>query len=343
MDLVGAMADHVAQMNPVLRRDPALRQFGILDDKLKGAPRFLFDNAAIRMAVELTLGRPKVLREALAHLEIPYPVMWVEWDDHGRSKLREELRDEMQFKELRPLPGRVGFLLESDGRRRGTATWLWTTPDAQKHWQRLGMAEAKLPIGKIRDVPNIGLIQPYFDLDQQYLQPPHLVQGLASSNLFEVWADNPVQRDYLWQIWKTAEHRPSEFGRSMLRLSSEPLLEALAYADVFGEYIGIWGCLLLLTASRPIIERTPIAHERLNKARRKRGERPLFDFVNVTLRLNREEHVAIARGPLGHARKSPRVHLVSSYLARRGDKHWAVLPYWRGKGEAVTRRVFVQG
>jgi hypothetical protein len=47
--------------------------------------------------------------------------------------------------------------------------------------------------------------------------------------------------------------------------------------------------------------------------------------------------------PLGYLRKSPRVHLVSSYLARRGDKHWIVEPYWRGSGDVIHRQTHVRG
>src|SRR5215475_2618118 len=165
MDMVASAADMVqSRIHPLMRDNPILQQFDVLMNKLDGTPRYLFDNNAIRTAVEVTLGRPKVMREALAHLRIPYPRMWVEWDDAGRAKLREKFQQELTFKELRPQPGRVGFLLEADETgRRGTATWLWTTP-------KPGSASAI-------DVPNIGAVQPYFDLDRQYPIPADRIKG----------------------------------------------------------------------------------------------------------------------------------------------------------------------
>jgi hypothetical protein len=332
MDMVASAADMVrTHAYPLMRDNPILQQFDVLMDKLDGTPRYLFDNNAIRTAVEVTLGRPKVLREALAHLRIPYPRMWIEWDDAGRVKLREKFKEELSFKELRPQPGRVGFLLETDDTgRRGTATWLWTTPK-------------DTPRGV--EVPNIGAVQPYFDLDRQFPIPADRIKGLLAGNLFPMWHESPVQVEALWEIWRTADHRPSAWGERLLALSGGPgsVMNALAYADVVGEYIQIWGCLLLLTAARPIVDRTPVVQTKLNKARARKGQRPLFDFVNVSLHLTPQAHKPVIRGALGYTRKSPRVHLVSSYLARRGELHWVVEPYWRGHGEKVTRRVFVRG
>ncbi len=91
---------------------PLLRLFPILADQLHGAPRLLFDRAAIATAVELTLGRPKVLVEALAHLRIPYPRLWVEWEEVGRARLRERFLETPDPE--RPIPARLGFLLECD-------------------------------------------------------------------------------------------------------------------------------------------------------------------------------------------------------------------------------------
>ena len=104
----------------------------------------------------------------------------------------------------------------------------------------------------------------------------------------------------------------------------------------------IWAFLMLLTASRPIIDRRPVSMAKLNKARAKRQLPPQLDHTVVTLHLDKAAAEARRRAPLGYARKSPRVHLVSSYLARRGAKHWIVQPYWRGEGEVISRHVHVK-
>jgi hypothetical protein len=131
------------------------------------------------------------------------------------------------------------------------------------------------------------------------------------------------------------------FNRPELSDEGRNALVANALADVYGEFIMIWACLLLLTASRPVVAYTTVDLGRLNKARAKRHELPLCDHTRVSMRLgDRHQRPGV---PLGHARKSPRIHLVGRYLARRGDKHWICEPYWRGEGTNVTRHVRVKG
>ena len=109
MDMVGSTAQRMHG-----NADPVMRVFGDLAKRLEGTPRFLLDDAATRTCVELNLGRPKVMLEALAHLRVPYPKLWVEWDDKARQALRARFDEPMSYPELRPMPGRVGFLLEAD-------------------------------------------------------------------------------------------------------------------------------------------------------------------------------------------------------------------------------------
>jgi hypothetical protein len=70
-------------------KHPVMGVFPDLENRLKGCPRFLFDESSIHTAVELTLGRPKVLRQAMQFLRIPYTKLWIEWPEAGRKKLRD--------------------------------------------------------------------------------------------------------------------------------------------------------------------------------------------------------------------------------------------------------------
>lgn len=303
-----------------------------LAHRLWTAPRFLLDDAATRTFVELTLGRPKVLREAMHHLRVPYRRMWVEWPDAARQQLRDRFEDKepMKFAELRPMPGRVGFLIEADEiGRRGRATWAWTTPPND-------------------DIPSIGCIEARYDLDRTFPLSEERRSGLYGGNLAQLWNENEVQQEAFFDIWRTGTHVPSSWTRDYIASSAgvgrDPALAlSLAYADVVGEYISIWSILLLLTASRPIVRLDPVDRGRLNKVRKKRGATPLLDHTHVCLDLSQQTVRPVIRGALGRARKSPRIHMVSSYLARRGDKHWIVSPYFRGVGEEIHRRVHVRG
>lgn len=308
--------------------DPTLHGYLDLAAGLVGAPRYLLDAAATRTTVEIGLGRPKVTREAIAHLHIPYSRLWVEWEDADRQQLRDKLDNTpMSYAELRPMPGRVGFLLETDGSgRRGTVTWAWSTPNGPP------------------TIPNVGAVQAVFDLDRVFPLSPGRVEGLRGGNFLKFWDDNPVQQEALFDIWRTAEHVPAHWARAYWDALPNPaLVEALSYADVVGEYIQVWCVMLLLTTSRPIVDMQPIDLAKLNKARRKKGALPLLDHTRVSLHLTPQAWRPVVRGALGYSRKPPRIHMVSSYLARRGTRHWVVQPYMRGSGEQIHRVVNVRG
>lgn len=334
MDAIAEIAAETkAQKGSLVDKDPTLNVFGETVKLLHGAPRFLLDNETINAAVELTLGRPKILFESLAHLRVPYPVMWVEWEEAGRERLRQTFGGAVESAG-RPLPQRLGFLIQAEeGGRRGQVTWMWSGPASLKEADRF---------------PNPAPISAFFDLDAEIPQSENRIRSFLLGNLWRMWEDNPTQRDALLAIWRTADHRPSDWGAAFLaetmkRYGEASLIDRLknCYADVYGEYIIIWAIMLLLTASRPAVAYRKVDRGRLNKARRKRRETPLMDHTEVVMHVARPP-AGLARGPLGHERKSPRIHMVSRYLARRGDKHWIVEPYWRGQGQTIHRRTHVR-
>jgi hypothetical protein len=324
MDSIAATTDLLAA-SPTATADPVMTIYPDLVQRFAGTPRYLFDEASIATAVELTLGRPKVLLEAIRHIRVPYRRLWVEWPESGREKLRKVFgwMDTTTNDITRPVPSHTGFLLECEASgRRGTVTWAW---------HRSG------------DPANIAPIGCFFDLDRDHPMSKHQLHGLLNGNLGTLWQDNPPQLEALLAIWRTAEHRPSNWGRDFLAVLNDAAHEAFCYADVVGEYIMVWATLLLLTASRPIIDYTPVSLAKLNRTRRQKGRTLLLDHTRVTMHLDdkRIERL-VANQPLGYTRKSPRVHCVSSYLGRRGDRHWVVTPYVRGKGETLHRVINVK-
>jgi hypothetical protein len=319
-----------------LIKNSVISIFPELEEKLKGCPRFLFDDSAIHTAVELTLGRPKVLREAMAHLTIPYTKMWVEWLESGREKLRKTFSIDAFEHPNRPLPTRLGFLLETDGSgRKGVVTWVWSN-----HFIKKG------------EPPNVGPISAFFDLDFDYssLTGSRTRQSFLDANLAHIWKNNKIQLDALLSIWDTGYHRPSEWGKKFLEVPfpgspygyNNERVEHF-YADVYGEYIMIWSCLMLLTSSRKIIDLEEVDMSNLNKIRRRMDKPQKLDHTIVSLHLNENVRIHTQGMPLGYLRKSPRIHMVGSYLNRRGDKHWIVQPFWRGEGEVISRHVKVKG
>jgi|GEM_PF-2801512 hypothetical protein len=337
------LMDHITEtVHEAKRRrllsHPVISIFPILEEKLKGCPRFLFDDATIHTAVELTLGRPKVLREAMAHLRIPYTKMWIEWPEAGREKLRTTFSIDAYEYPNRPLPTRLGFLLETDEfGRKGMVTWVWSN-----HFIKKG------------EPPNVGPISAFFDLDFDYskITSPSFVKSFLDANLANIWKDNKIQLDALLSIWDTSYHKPSEWGAKFLELpphyrlrlngNSQDAQIANFYADVYGEYIMIWSCLMLLTSSRKIVELEHVDMSPLNRIRRRMNKAQRLDHTIVTMHISQETRMHQQGMPLGYTRKSPRIHMVGSYLNRRGDKHWIVQPFWRGSGEVISRHVHVK-
>ena len=155
-----------------------------------------------------------------------------------------------------------------------------------------------------------------------------------------------MQQEALLRLWRTAVHRPTPWGEMVLTTSDfgKDLNERIAHAlkDVYGEWIMVITILLLLTASRQIVDYKPVDRSKLNKMRRKRQEPLLMDHTAVTMHLGERHLQGQHRGPLGYTRKSPRIHLVSRYLVTHGDRHTIVEPYWRGRGDIVERHVRVK-
>ena len=156
-----------------------------------------------------------------------------------------------------------------------------------------------------------------------------------------------MQTEALFDIWRTAEHRPSEWGYEYITTiagQGASVEHAIAnmWADVYGEYVIIWAVLLILTSSRKIVEYKDIDRSRINKIRTKKRKAPLFDHTEVTMYVGEHHTEGQRRQPLGFKRKSPRIHVVSSYLNRRGDKHWVVAPFMRGSGDSIHRHIKVR-
>lgn len=343
MDQIAEIAKEVADRkeysHPIVGIYPALYH------ELQGCPRFIFDERAIETATEITLGRPKIILDSILNLRIPYPKLWVEWPESGRGRLREVFQSHEEILPERPLPTKLGFYLKTDEfGRKGVIQWVWNSP--------ANVTDMLIPNRPGFNPPNIAPISPYFNLDKEVPQNAALLTTFIKANLCALWEGNKIQQDAIFRIWRTSDHQPSSpWGVRYLKYvyggdnNKDDLFYAMNhfYADVYGEYIMVWACLLLLTSSKKIIEETKIDLSGLNKARIKKQQVPKLDYTRVNLYINPEaHHIKFIRGPLGHTRKSPRIHMVSSFLNRRGNKHWVVQPFWRGEGEVISRHVHVK-
>jgi hypothetical protein len=127
MYLMDEIAATAFRVTPDDWAEPILRIFPELVERMRATPRFLLDEHVIRAAIELSLGRPTVFREAMRHLRVPHKRLWVEWQETSRDTLRRRLQEDKRPPDpLKPIPERLGFLVEAEpGGRRGVVTWAW--------------------------------------------------------------------------------------------------------------------------------------------------------------------------------------------------------------------------
>ena len=88
-------------------------------------------------------------------------------------------------------------------------------------------------------------------------------------------------------------------------------------ADIQGEGV-FMECFLAMLNSRNCIDREPVDYSRLNKARHKRGKRPLLNYTKTKIVLSRSQaRTAHARGI---EREAARQHLVRGHFKIRINK-----------------------
>ena len=167
-----------------------------------------------------------------------------------------------------------------------------------------------------------------------------LLEGLKNATLGQLWKDSPVQLEALCDIWRTARHVPSAWGSRWLNHYGKGA-ERFFLSDIFGELIGVYAILLILTASRPTVEYKSVDQSKINKVRAKKRVSLLFDHIEVTMNTKYKTVQQRQGSPLNHARKSPRIHVVSSHLVVHNGHHSIVQPYIRGSGDTVERHIKV--
>jgi hypothetical protein len=102
-------------------------------------------------------------------------------------------------------------------------------------------------------------------------------------------------------------------------------------------------CFSVLLNSRTVLNERPSDLDRLNRARSKRGRRPLLDHVEVSLRLG--SRYAQSQGRDAANRRSPRLHVVRGHPVQRAGKTFWRSTHVRGEGEQLvgSRTVTVRG
>lgn len=287
------------------------RAFRDLSRRLSGSVRYVLADDVVTMSTDVLLSRPSSLQDVLGVLRIPYPSLWIEWNDDARRAAR--LHRDIVKDNGKDVPARLGFLVETDAEgRRGTATFCWSHE-------------------RPRTGPQPPAVCPYqirFDFDAPPDAPIPETDRMRIDS-YRRWQGHARELAALDAISGIADLSLSDDGRrslmTMATVTGAPevarVLLASARDDLAGETLQIVSILMLL-AARNGIERTPEDRTQLNRARRKRGEPELLSHVVATMRLSKGERRSLATG--GGAGVSPRAHIVRGHYCVRGRTI-----YWR--------------
>ncbi len=303
--------------------------------------RYVLDRDVVTAATDVLLSRPSSIRDCLSILRVPWPVAWFEWLEEHRYTARSNLG--LVHDNGKEVPHRIGFLITADETgRRGEIQFFWSHMEGEQPFP----------------LPAVSPLLMRFDFDDWADEGLKIPEELKKeSNLYQKYASNPKEVEAIEQIDRTVSLKTSKHG-AVFALSfaeesgSQREAEGAATAilenaknDLSGESLSVLAMLMLITSRNGTVG---VAEDRgkLNKARVKRGEPPLFDHVNLRLRLNAaDRHAATQAGRSGSGdRAAPRAHMVSGHFVNRKS-----VIYWRrahmrgagGRPQATTRTVHV--
>ncbi len=282
--------------------------------------RFVLTDQLIRLCTALAYSRGARTLECADLLHIPAERVWVEW---AQTPWERELSlHRFTVADAPPPAGaRRGALINAsrDG-RRGHLRTFWTNGDAQV------MAAS---------------MEAYFDLDA----PEGEISGdwaKAVRGGFQVAITGADRSNVLSRCFRFAYERSwgDYYARAGLGATEAEAVRRHVAGTIAHE-IPMLMVFFLLLSTRTSLPRRTQTLDRLNRARRRRGQPPLLEHVEVTCPLLAQAEAGEAMGVQG-ARRRPRLHHVRGHLYRRGSELFWRVPHLRGNaryGAVSTRTV----
>ena len=315
---------------------------------------------------EVPRSKPSSLLSALPYVRVPYERVWLEWQPLGEE-------DEEDDDQARPLPKRIGCLIESaPSLDYGMMRWAWMHGDSVPaegrlvvslwmgvfNWRVDGDLQKEMywTADMIDKIPpaKAAAIERYFGapLDPEGLrqlakqQVPTADQAgehMRSGSTY--WARLANDREEMTAAAELGRHfsfmlniHYMDFAIAARRIASEAFQQQLRNTaeDVKGEHLFATAFLMLLNARHGLASnREDLA--RLNRKRTGSGKRALREFVITRLDLSRG--VASRAAARGLSREAARRHLVRGHFkVRRSGIYWWS-PFVRGRsGEVPLKR-----
>ncbi|HEY0747317.1 MAG TPA: hypothetical protein VGD63_11505 [Steroidobacteraceae bacterium] len=176
-------------------------------------------------------------------------------------------------------------------------------------------------------------MEAYFDFDTEEGEEPVAPDGQnrLRISVFDRYAGNAdiLLRCFRFRYEKSWQHY---YEQAKLSVQQDHAIARHALGTIAIDIPVILAFLLLL-ATRPALPRRPLMLERINQARRKMGQVPLLNHVEVSSPLLPEYRPCGGSMQDSH-RRGPRLHHVRGHLVRRGSQLFWRVPHLRGNARS---------
>lgn len=282
--------------------------------------RYVLDDAVAASTARAAFADSIQIAKCIDLLRMPAPRFWIEWSEHGRRKVMQEL-GLAQPVEMGRLVGRAGLLVKSNAAgRAGEIHVAWDGEAGQ---------------------PELSPFILEFDLDNPCFgslrSDDDLIRGLKVNGCEALSALLCHVRFRLRPEWRAYY----DAACSTQAVFDQVLQQNLAIVAADFPYLAGF-CLLL--AARNAVADVPVDMARLNLSQSKRGKPPLLSHIEVRARL--------ALPPRSHRmdrqqiRLAARMHFVAGHLVRRGPNVFWRRAHIRGnslRGVISSRTITMQG
>jgi len=289
-------------------------------DLLQSPVRYVLDDAVAATTARTAFADSEQVAKCIDLLRMPAPQFWLEWSEHGRRKIMQELKIAEPV-EMARLVGRAGLFVKSNSTgRAGEIHVAWDGEAGQ---------------------PELSPFIIEFNLDNPcFASTRHddqLIRGVKVDGCDALTALLAHVRYRLrpeWLSYYEAACSSSEIFESALQQNLAIVAADFPYLAGF--------CLLL--ATRNAVADVPVDMTRLNLSRAKRGKASLLDHIEVKARLAMPPRSS--RMDRHQIRLAARMHFVTGHLVRRGANVFWRRAHIRGnslRGAVSSRTIIMQG
>lgn len=328
------LADNLIEAPRVMQNliEPQRICYTELAQRVRSAPRFVLDRAAVHFLQNTAEMNPLRFLTALPICRMPYPRMWIEFTYKDRDDwLKMAVTRGASVKENPEAypPSRLGFYLEQQDRvgRFFHVTPVWSHPSSpaeiEKGFDPLSVSVCSLTQeidasdeatpdpahrARIRAALQDRLLHPQNENFDRYLHGSSDVELLCALES----RINVTIADFMLQFWLWISKHQAD---SMEKLRS------FAEFDLLAEWKFILALLISINSRNIIRLGEEINYDRLNKARIAKGKAPLLSHREIKLSLSRVQRNRMGSDIGGH--RDLAAHIVEGHWkVRKSGLYW---------------------